>query len=694
MIMKNAKLYLFIFSVLFLSQSTLKAQNAFLRFADQQYQFENYRFAASEYERAFAKKEKYETAIKIANSYEKIQEYDQSFEWWEKVITFKESGREDFYNYLVAGMKVGKGIEIDTYLRGTSFSRKDFPEIDVEFMKELYSKRSRFKLVPFDEINSDGSDYGLTKGVNNKVYFSSDRGEVIPSEKQAIRLDAKNQFHSEEKYKFNDRQYFTVYQKDSAGQISALDSSVPGMHHFSDPYYIKEKNILIYSITRGFNKIKKQKLFTIYPELYFSEVDASGKLMGFQSFPLNDSLRHGIISPFVDVEKNKLYFSSNMEGGYGGYDLYAISFDEDFGFSDLTNLGPEINTAGNERDPFIQSGKFYFSSDGHKGLGGMDVFFTNQTSTGFGEVQNMGIPINSPTDDFAFRYFGKNEFYLSSDRIGGQGFDDIYRLEELYKQFFARVVDCNGLIISDSFITTLTNETTGSLIPTGRGTKGELLAELEPETDFGIKISKPGYFSLTDQTISSKGFEGDTIKREYKLSPIPYQLPIYVDLVYYDLDKFMIREDAKPTLDKLADMMKKYSFIDLLVASHTDSRASDEYNIKLSNNRAKAVIEYLGLQNISADRIRLEWFGEKNLTNDCGNGVPCPDREHQLNRRSELILEAFPDPSKQYEIPIELKDMNFCEPQVIIEKLQKELNEMSTINFDSDKSMLRSVSKK
>ncbi|MHA7131999.1 OmpA family protein, partial [Algoriphagus namhaensis] len=182
--------------------------------------------------------------------------------------------------------------------------------------------------------------------------------------------------------------------------------------------------------------------------------------------------------------------------------------------------------------------------------------------------------------------------------------------------------------------------------------------------------------------------------REYTLTPIPYQLPVYVDIVYYDLDKYVIREDAKEALDKLGEMMNKYSFLDLLVGSHTDSRASDEYNITLSNNRAKAVSEYLSQYGISADRVRLEWFGESELINDCGNGVPCGEPEHQLNRRSELVLEAFPDPTKQYDIPKELLDQNFCDPEQIFEALQEEIREIPTIYFDFDKSMLRSVHKK
>ncbi|MDN3205979.1 OmpA family protein, partial [Algoriphagus sediminis] len=256
------------------------------------------------------------------------------------------------------------------------------------------------------------------------------------------------------------------------------------------------------------------------------------------------------------------------------------------------------------------------------------------------------------------------------------------------------VIDCEGAVVTDSYLATLQDKTQNLQVPTDRKGTGELTAQLEPDSDFGITISKPGYFTLTDESITTKGFEGDTVRREYTLTPIPYQLPVYVDIVYYDLDKFVIREDAKEALDKLGEMMNKYSFLDLLVGSHTDSRASDEYNITLSNNRAKAVSDYLAQYGISADRIRLEWFGESELINDCGNGVPCAESEHQLNRRSELVLEAFPDPTKQYDIPQELLDQNFCDPEQIFEALQEELRAIPTIYFDFDKSMLRSVHKK
>jgi outer membrane protein OmpA-like peptidoglycan-associated protein len=266
--------------------------------------------------------------------------------------------------------------------------------------------------------------------------------------------------------------------------------------------------------------------------------------------------------------------------------------------------------------------------------------------------------------------------------------------KEMHKHFLARVVDCDGNLIMTDYSANLKIKPQAITIPSFRNSKGELLAQLESESDFALHISKPGYFSVKDESISTKGFSGDTLKRSYVLKPIPYQLPLYLDIVYYDLDKFVIRKDAMPVLDKLSELMNRFSFLDLLVASHTDSRASDEYNIRLSNNRAKAITEYLGTKGINANRVRLEWFGEGKLVNDCGNDKPCPEPKHQLNRRSELVLEAFPDPTKQYEIPEELKGMDFCDPEKIFEEIQEEIKNLPSIYFDFDKDMLRSIQQK
>lgn len=666
------------------------AQKSKVRYADQQMELMNYQHAIEQYKEAYAKKPSYDVAKKVAEAYDMVRDYDQSYEWWSNVVAYEdEAEQSDFANLLSAAQLTDKRDEALSLIQARGVSADS---LDVEDLITV-SSRKKVKLENVADLNSEASDFIIEEDANGNQFFVSDRGGSYSSEMPGIRIDGRNKIFSEEKSDYTDREYFSIYKKNEAGEVTEVMSNVPGTFNFSDPSYAKEAGVLFYSVTRDIKKVRKTRDITVQPEIYYSNVNENGELEGFTAFPYNDSLKHSVMNPFVDEEAKRLYFASDMEGSMGGYDIFYSEYDEEMNFSAPVNLGSSVNTDGNESHPFRKGDKFYFSSTGHPRVGGMDVYMADYTPSGVSNVQNMGMPINSSADDFGYREMEDGEVYLSSNRNGGMGLDDIYLMEEVYKQFLARVIDCEGVIINDSYMATLRDETQNGNVVTQRNPKGELTAELEPDSDFSISISKPGYFTITADDISTKGFEGDTLKKEYKLSPIPYQLPVFVDIVYYDLDKYVIREDAKEALDKIAEVMKKYTFLDLLVASHTDSRASDEYNITLSNNRAQAVTEYMAQYNIPADRIRLEWFGEQNLVNDCGNGVPCPDVDHQLNRRSELVLEAFPDPTKQYDIPEELKDMDFCKPEDIFDMVQKDINDIPTIYFDFDKSMLRSVHK-
>ncbi|WP_250161353.1 OmpA family protein [Algoriphagus algorifonticola] len=675
-----------------------EAQKSKVRYADQQMALMNYEHAIEQYKEAYAKKPSYELAVKLAEAHETVRDYDGSYEWWKNAVSYEEAGDTDYLKYLSAAQRTGRMDAVESDLAGK--------EVNVDSLKQNLEQlispasRKKVKLENVKELNSSASDFLMTKDASGNKYFVSDRGGVSVERKMpGIRIDGRNKLYSEGMSDYTGRSYFSVYKQGEDGEVSRVISNVPGTFNFSDPSYAKEAGLLFYSVTRDLNSMRKnRKDLLVQPEIYYSKVTPEGTLEGFMAFPYNDSLAYSVMHPFIDEQSKRLYFASDRQDGvwgesYGGYDIYYSAYDENMVFATPVNAGAAVNSSGDDTHPFRKGNKFYFSSTGHPRVGGMDVYMADFSPSGISNVQNMGMPINSLADDFGYRELENGEIYLASNRSGGMGLDDLYLIEEVYKQFLARVIDCDGLIMTDSYMATLRDNTQNGNVQTQRNGTGALAAELEPDSDFSLTISKPGYFTLTDNAITTKGFAGDTVKREYTLKPIPYQLPVFVDIVYYDLDKYVIRKDAKPALDKIAEIMQKYPFLDLLVASHTDSRASDEYNIKLSNNRATAVTEYMAQYNIAAERIRLEWFGEQKLVNDCGNGVPCSEVNHQLNRRSELVLEAFPDPTKQYDIPEALKDMDFCNPEDIFEVLTQEISEVPTIYFDFDKAMLRSVHK-
>lgn len=691
LMMRKTLTILVIVAGMFLGTSLqLAAQNSKVRYADDQMKQMNYQHAIQNYQEAYAKKPSYKVAKKAALASDLSKNYEGSFTWWKTVTEYNDAGADDFGNLLKAGIRADNFEEAKRIIEAKGLNADSlgiYPKRVPKGLREL-------RLENFEALNTGESEFSLTEDSQGNKYFVSDRGGSYTEKMPAIRIDGRNKFFSPDKSDFTDRAYFTVYKQDKGGNISKVISNVPGTKNFSDPSFAPREQMMFYSVTRSFTQSKRHRKVTVQPEIYYSKVGSDGGLLGFYAFPFNDSLAYSVMHPFVDEEAQRLYFASDMPGGLGGYDLYYSEYSvagDSLTFSSPVTLGSSVNTSGNETHPFRKDNKFYFSSDGHEGLGGLDIFEASYSPAHIESSRNMGTPVNSVADDFAYREGKDKVIYLSSNRKGGSGLDDLYLARDMYKQFLARVLDCNGETITDSYLTTFRDKTQGIMTPTERNAKRELTAQLEPESDYGITISKPGYFPLTDESITTKGFEGDTVKREYRLVPIPYQLPVYVDIVYYDLDRFVIRNDAMPVLDKLADMMRKYTFLDLLVASHTDSRAAEEYNITLSNSRAKAVTEYLGAKGISPDRVRLEWMGESQLLNDCGDGKPCPEENHQINRRSELVLEAFPDPTKQYDIPEELKDMDFCEPEDIFEKLSSELSEIPTIYFDLGKNMLRSV---
>jgi outer membrane protein OmpA-like peptidoglycan-associated protein len=696
--MRNTKTYIGLWVILGLQLVTFPTfgQRSLINYADKQFKLENYAHAAAIYQEAFVKKESHVTSQRVAMTYQAIGDYDKAYEWWAKTITFEESTKDDFYMYLVSAMQVGAAEDLNALIASGGYSLYDFPGLDLALIEKLFSERKQIKLIPQEEINGDGSDFGTSKWEEN-LYFSSDRGAVGSSKMAAIRLDAKNNIFSDQKSNFNEREYYKLFVKNSTGEIKQLVSDLGEVQHLSDAYVYESGRRIIYTAFVGQSKVKgsrkKSMNLTNYPGIFLGELDSTGKISNSKPLPFNNMLTHGVMNAHVDHQEGRLYFASNMEGGYGGYDLYYVSFNGTEISGDPVNLGSAINTAENESHPSIFGDWFYFSSRGHGGLGGMDIFKAAYKGKQLGTPENMGFPFNSPRDDFAYVEFEDGKRYLSSDRLGGAGLDDIYMIEDLHKRFIARVIDCDGSIITESFDADL-REKNGSSVPTKRADSGELLSDLNPEKEFGLVISKKGYFSITDNTISTIGLKDEKLEREYKLAAIPYQLPVYVDIVYYDLDRAKIRKDAEEALDKIAELMSRYSFLDLLVGSHTDSRASDAYNQALSQRRADAVRDYLAKYNVTADRIRLEWYGEGVLTNDCGDGVPCPEPAHQLNRRSELILEAFPDRNKQYELPKELMGKDVCDETSLFEALQQELNSLPTIYFDFDKSVLRSVHKK
>lgn len=664
LIMKKIFTYLLLPIVLLslLSIPPSLAQRGLLRYADRKATEENYFEAGKGYAEAFGKKPSYQAAKGAAIAYDKMRDYSRAYDWWKRAVAYPEALQQDRLAYIAAANQAGDTEAVFAALDSMGTSKPEsLRNLNLDSLKVWYDAAGNTRVKRVQSINSSSTDFGWVKSANGRTYFSSDRGEAGERKKSGLRIDKSYTYYSKTS-DWTGRNFLNIYSVDEDGKVSLFEPSVPGVFHASDPYPLADKDLIFYTVTRD---IRKSNDYEVQPEIYYSQLDASGNPVDFVGLPINAPLEYGLKSPFVDESQNRLYFSSNMPGGYGEYDLYYMEFDEAFTFGQPVNLGPLINTAGNEIDPFMQNGSFYFASDGHIGLGGLDIFVSDRKGNEFLGVKNMGLPYNSPQDDFAFFETDDHSVVISSNRPGSTGLDDVFELETLDMDFVAQVLACDGTAVSGPLEVQLTEGSEKRTVAVEQDGAGLIRATISPDQNQEISIKKDGYFALEDKSLSSKGISDGKLEKTYQLVKIPYRTAVYVDLVYYNLDQSEIREDAEAPLDRIAELLTSYSFLNIVVRSHTDARASDAYNEVLSENRADAVRDYLSKYGIARSRIQAEWLGETELTSDCGEGVPCSEENYQLDRRTELLLEAFPEVGKSYPVPPEMRGIDLCDVSTI-----------------------------
>jgi len=375
--------------------------------------------------------------------------------------------------------------------------------------------------------------------------------------------------------------------------------------------------------------------------LYYAE-NIDGVWRGIQSVPFNNS-EYSTGHPALSPDGNTLYFVSDMPGGKGMSDIYKVAVNKDGSLGTPVRLGDHINTEGKEVFPSVDSnGTLYFSSNGHMGLGGLDVFAAEASGSDFETPKNLGSGVNSADDDFAFTYDpATKEGYVSSNRKGGKGSDDIYAVKEIE-------IPCNVTInvqvmdeytdtpiagarvdLYDAFENKISSKTTGD------DGKVDFLAECDKE--HVIQALTKGY--EPNAITETKGKAKEVRNSMLELRPIEAIIvddKVQLDPILFDLGKHNIKPQAAFELDKLIAIMQKYPKMKIKVEAHTDNRGNDASNLELSERRAQATVQYVISKGIDASRISGEGFGETKPAVDCGTN--CSDAEYQKNRRSEFII--------------------------------------------------------
>jgi outer membrane protein OmpA-like peptidoglycan-associated protein len=483
-------------------------------------------------------------------------------------------------------------------------------------------------------FNSKFNDFGAVV-LNDQIVFTSSSDEGV----SVKRL-----------YAWDGQPLLDMYQVPLESVSTANSKKVEGdintIHH-DGPATFNAEGTKMYFSRNNYHDSKKitNSKGVMLMGIYSADL-VDGKWTNVKPSNLNNA-NYIVYHPSLSQDGKKLYFSSDMPGGIGGTDIYVSDVNADGSLGTPKNLGNIVNTEGNESFPFIHSaeGTLFFSSDDHVGAGLLDIFAAvKDQNDNIVNVINLGEPINSEKDDFAY-YLSPDGLngYISSNRDGGMGGDDIYAFTRIPPLTLkGRIFDAiNGEPVAGAKVVLArkNGEEIAYFITEADGAYEHLI---DRDKEFVLKGSKAKYQDVQKE-FNSFGLEKEReliVDLNIPMSPIE-DVVILADLetIYFDLDKSNIRPDAAKELDKVVALMNRYPAMEIRLESHTDSRADDRYNMKLSDRRAKSTYNYIISKGIDAKRIpKYEGFGESQLVNKCSNGVKCTKEEHQLNRRTEFII--------------------------------------------------------
>jgi len=635
--MKNIKLLCIAFVLI--SASTF-GQTAKQKRAERQ--FNNFSFVKSidTYEKLIDTSfNKYYAMRKLGDAYIMLRKPEKALPIYEKVVQ-QPNVPSEYYFYYAQTLRANGQYEAskewmkkyrDAGNKEDSRVKRFFKNEDLASGIFNATEKNFLKKVNF---NSKYNDFGAV-ALNDQIVFTSSSDEGV-SVKRIYAWDGQPLLDM----------YQTLMEGASAETAKKLEGDVNTIHHDGPATFSADGTKMYFSRNNFYENKKITNDKGVMLMGIFSAELIDGKWTNVKPSNLNNP-NYIVYHPSLSQDGKKLYFSSDMPGGLGGTDIYESDVNPDGSLGTPTNLGNIVNTEGNESFPFIHSeeGTLYFSSDAHVGAGLLDVFAAvKDENDNIVNVINLGEPINSEKDDFAY-YLAPDGLsgYISSNRKGGMGGDDIYAFTRIPPLTLkGRIFDAvNGEPVAGAkvILARKNGEEIAYFITEADGAYEHLI---DRDKEFVLKGSKAKYQDV-QKDFSSFGLEKEReviVDLNIPMAPIE-DVVILADLntIYFNLDKSNIRPDAALELDKVVTLMNKYSEMVIRLESHTDSRADDQYNMGLSNRRAKSTYEYIISKGIDAKRIpKYEGFGESQLVNKCKNGVSCTEEEHQLNRRTEFII--------------------------------------------------------
>jgi len=579
---------------------------------------------------------------RLADSHFNRNEYQKAKDWYQKL-------------YAIEGKRMGENniIKLVQCLKASMQTA----EADM-LLRDFYSDQNRLDMIMAQKKNLDSLLLKNPKYEVQNLEFNSDKSDFAPSiyDDMLVFASARDTLKSNGKlYPWNNQPYLDLYLTNPHMSqfvpekfLENLESSFHDSNVAFDP---RSKSIYF---TRNF--IKKDKLNANSEGLSNMQILKgtiyANTLVNVTSLSFN-SKEYSCGHPALSPDGKYLYFTSNMPGGHGESDLYVVELGlNGDALTPPMNLGETINTRGREMFPFVDGNTLYFSSDSHYGLGGLDIFTsTIKSKSSYGLPQNLGKPINSNMDDFSLVMdHSAGDGYFASNRFGGAGDDDIYYLKK------AKPIDCleySGYVL---------DEKTGEPIPLASVelydvNTGLLDAMKTDETGFfsfvlpcnkenKLVFIKPKYVKKEIMVPTGENPQTASTNNMIYLTPFESLVvkdgnveKIKVNPIYFEYDKSDITPRAEIELEKVLFAMREFPGIKIKIESHTDARGSDQYNLKLSDDRAKSTMRYLIAKGIDSNRIEsAKGYGEYQLKNHCSNGVRCSEQEHLVNRRSDFII--------------------------------------------------------
>jgi len=613
--------------------------------ANEYFQNLNYTEAINLYQQLESKKKKSKPLFveRLAESYFSINDYANAKIWYEKFYALKEKRVDEVtfiryiqslkacQEYTVANSLLKEYYSYDTQKLATTLEQE-------KYLDSLMAQAPKYN-IGNSEINSPFSDFAPTY-YKDAIVFSSSRAP---------------EFSEDAEYSWNNQPYLSILTAErnkttgKLGDVQKFHKNIQSSFHEGTLTYSSDYKTVYFTQ----NYLKGNDL-EVNPKGFSNMQILRGEVEGDSivrtvSLKFNNP-KYSFGHPFLTEDGKRLYFVSNMYGGFGETDIYFVDIDEDGDLGPITNLGPNVNTSGREMFPYVAGLYLYFASDSHFGLGGLDIFKSESKSPNtYGIPKNMGMPINSNMDDFAFIINdSENTGYFSSNRANGKGDDDIYFFNKS-----AEMVIYKGNILDNLSKAPIPGVTVkvydgNKQLATETSTdeQGNFEVALSPNTNHIFAFLKLEYkqelkaVNNADTPNLFKGLNSTAL--------IPFSSfvvneggveKVKVNPIFFNLNRFNITYKAAAELNKIVSFMNDFPNVKIKIEAHTDSRASDEFNLQLSHNRAKSTLDYLVYMGIDSSRIESAiGYGESRLINNCANGFPCSNEDHLANRRCDFII--------------------------------------------------------